>query len=196
MFSAGYTPLWEAHVLAHLPLYTSLMPLFLRQTAGRVSAYGNPVLDNLRQVCVIPDASQRQLETAAMHMQGMLDLVSLYHCPFWFSTVSSNTQNPCSCGKQLAECRPMATLSWTICARCASQLPETTKSRQAETATMQVQGLLAHLPLYTSLMPLTLRQTAGRVSAYGNPVLDSLRQVRSRGLGHSILQYPFDQDLI
>ena len=52
MFSAGYTPAWEAHVLAHVPLYTSLLPLFLRQTAARASQYGNPVLEDLKHVRV------------------------------------------------------------------------------------------------------------------------------------------------
>ena len=50
--SAGYTPAWESHVLAHVPLYTALLPLFLRQTAARASQYGNPVLEDLKHVCL------------------------------------------------------------------------------------------------------------------------------------------------
>ena len=55
MFSAGFTPAWEPHVLVMLPMYTALLPLFLRQTAARASQYGNPVLEDLKQVSC-PDA--------------------------------------------------------------------------------------------------------------------------------------------
>ena len=50
VLGAGYTPAWESHVLALLPMYTALLPLFLRQTAARASQYGNPVLEDLKHV--------------------------------------------------------------------------------------------------------------------------------------------------
>ena len=47
---AGYSQAWADHVLATLPMWTQLLPLFLLQTAGRVSAYGNPVMADLLNV--------------------------------------------------------------------------------------------------------------------------------------------------
>ena len=46
----GYSQAWEAHVLGTLPMWTQLLPLFLRQTAGRASAHGSPVLVDLLNV--------------------------------------------------------------------------------------------------------------------------------------------------
>ena len=41
---------WEGHVLANLPMWMSLLPLFLDQTLARVSSYGDPALCDLLSV--------------------------------------------------------------------------------------------------------------------------------------------------
>lgn len=50
---------WEAHVLANLPMWTALLPLFLDQALARVSSSGDaPVLDLLSVSCSLqPDCS-------------------------------------------------------------------------------------------------------------------------------------------
>ena len=45
-----YGPEWEVHVLANLPMWTVLLPLFLDQSLARVSSCGDAALSDLLSV--------------------------------------------------------------------------------------------------------------------------------------------------
>ena len=68
----GYSQAWESHVLATLSMWSELLPLFLRQTAGRASAYGNPVLADLLNVLHVLQAAP-QLAALLQSTEASLD---------------------------------------------------------------------------------------------------------------------------
>ena len=46
--------LWQAHVLANLPFYSRLLPLFLSRLRARVSSRCDESLEDLRKANVLP----------------------------------------------------------------------------------------------------------------------------------------------
>lgn len=55
--SGGYSPEWEAHVLANIPFYLELLPLYLERSISRVSVRGETAVQDVVRVMGVLEAA-------------------------------------------------------------------------------------------------------------------------------------------